>query len=360
MGTVINPLGGYLVVNSSIIGTSNSVNITGNALITGCISITSTGYLSIANITNATILNATMYTSNISSSSIIQTGYINRLITTLANITYANITTANITNANIIIANVNTANITAANITNANIKMANISSLSTSSLNTNNLFQTGNILIPPGVIMLWSGNTTPSGWLLCDGNSYSVTTYYNLYLAIGTTYGSGSNSFCVPKFSGSFPLGVSTSTYNLGNTGGNTTITLSSSQLPAHNHTITITDPGHTHTLTESSHNHTISSIGSHTHSISIDGTYLKGSSSQRQYSIADRAQYWYGYSDTTLTISGTTGSAQSGISISQNSTGATIQSASTGITLSCASTGSGAQMSIMNPYLAIYYIIKY
>ena len=53
----------------------------------------------------------------------------------------------------------------------------------------------------PGVIQLYAGSTAPNGWLICNGQSVSRTTYAALYAVIGTTYGAGdgSTTFNVPN-----------------------------------------------------------------------------------------------------------------------------------------------------------------
>lgn len=81
---------------------------------------------------------------------------------------------------------------------------------------------------PSGGIILWSGSivSIPSGWLLCNGTS-------------GT-----------PDLRDRFVVGAGT-TYAVGATGGNATITLTEAQLPAHTHTFsatTSTTGAHTHT----------------------------------------------------------------------------------------------------------------
>ena len=74
----------------------------------------------------------------------------------------------------------------------------------------------GSTGIPSGFIGLWSGaaNAIPSGWYLCDGNN-------------GT-----------PNLKGRFVVGYDNndSDYDVNDTGGSKTITLSTSQLPSHNH----------------------------------------------------------------------------------------------------------------------------
>lgn len=65
---------------------------------------------------------------------------------------------------------------------------------------------------PPGTIMAFAGNSTPSGFLLCDGSSISRTTYADLFAAIGTTWGSGNGSttFNLPSLNGYWLKGSST------------------------------------------------------------------------------------------------------------------------------------------------------
>lgn len=56
--------------------------------------------------------------------------------------------------------------------------------------------------VPPGVVQAYAGDTVPAGWLLCNGQEVSRTTYSALFSAIGTTYGAGdeSTTFNVPDF----------------------------------------------------------------------------------------------------------------------------------------------------------------
>jgi microcystin-dependent protein len=64
---------------------------------------------------------------------------------------------------------------------------------------------------PPGTIITMAVQSTPSGYLACDGGSYSFGGIYsNLYQVIGTTYGTGGvGKFKVPNFNdGSFLRGV--------------------------------------------------------------------------------------------------------------------------------------------------------
>ena len=122
--------------------------------------------------------------------------------------------------------------------------------------------------IPVGSVNDFAGSAAPSGWLLCYGQAVSRTTYAALLSVIGTTYGVGDNSttFNLPDCRGRFGAGrddmggvaanrITAAGGNfdgtvLGGAGGQQNETLTTAQMPAHNHTINVTDPGHTHTVT--------------------------------------------------------------------------------------------------------------
>ena len=98
----------------------------------------------------------------------------------------------------------------------------------------------GIVAVPSGCILLWSGaaNAIPSGFVLCNG----------------------SNS--TPDLRGKFVVGYhdSNGDYDVGDTGGAETVTLSEAQIPSHNHSFS---SSHTHgsgsysTNTTGSHSHT-------------------------------------------------------------------------------------------------------
>jgi microcystin-dependent protein len=50
------------------------------------------------------------------------------------------------------------------------------------------------MLCPPGAVMDFATATAPAGWLVCDGQEISRTTYAALFAAIGTTWGAGNGS----------------------------------------------------------------------------------------------------------------------------------------------------------------------
>jgi microcystin-dependent protein len=64
----------------------------------------------------------------------------------------------------------------------------------------------GDGAIPAGAIMDFAGPNPPAGWLTCDGQAVSRTTYALLFIAIGGTWGAGdgSTTFNLPNFTSRF------------------------------------------------------------------------------------------------------------------------------------------------------------
>jgi hypothetical protein len=108
---------------------------------------------------------------------------------------------------------------------------------------------------------------------------------------------------------GRMPISADDSTYTIGGTGGSATTTLSTSNLPSHNHSATsvVTDPGHVH-------------------------TYNYGSTNASNVSLND-IPFWYGRSVTQVN------SAVTGITV-----GTTI-----------GNTGSGTAATTISPYIVVY-----
>lgn len=116
------------------------------------------------------------------------------------------------------------------------------------------------VLSHSGMIVAWPSNSIPTGWLLCDGQAVSRTTYADLFAAIGTTFGAGdgSTTFNVPNIKGRVIVGKDgsqTEFDTLGETGGAKTHTLTTAEIPSHTH---IQDA---HTHTQNSHTHPVGPV---------------------------------------------------------------------------------------------------
>jgi microcystin-dependent protein len=98
-----------------------------------------------------------------------------------------------------------------------------------------------------GEVRIFANNTLPNGWLLCNGAAVSRTTYAALFSAIGTTWGvgDGSTTFNLPPADRAV-VGAGMA-YSLGETFGEDSHALTSSEGPTHTHTVT--DPGHNHSV---------------------------------------------------------------------------------------------------------------
>ncbi len=60
---------------------------------------------------------------------------------------------------------------------------------------------------PPGAVMYFARITPPEGWLECNGQAVSKTTYPLLFDAIGITFGSDGDTFRLPDLRGEFIRG---------------------------------------------------------------------------------------------------------------------------------------------------------
>jgi microcystin-dependent protein len=94
-----------------------------------------------------------------------------------------------------------------------------------------------------GEIRLFAGNFAPRGWQFCEGQILSISQNTALFSILGTTYGgNGTTTFALPDLRGRFPMqpgqGPGLTNRTLGEQGGSENVTLISSQMPAHNHSV--------------------------------------------------------------------------------------------------------------------------
>lgn len=96
-----------------------------------------------------------------------------------------------------------------------------------------------------GSMLMWPTATTPSGFLLCNGQTVSRATYAALFAILGASFGAGdgSTTFTLPDYRDRMPIGAGT-TYAAAAVGGS-----KDAIVVSHTHTATsvVTDPQHKH-----------------------------------------------------------------------------------------------------------------
>jgi microcystin-dependent protein len=94
-----------------------------------------------------------------------------------------------------------------------------------------------------GEIKMFAGTFAPLNWVFCWGQQLPISSYNALYSIIGTQFGGdGTTNFGVPDLRGRIPIGGGSGP-NLtprtpGQSGGAEIVTLTTSQLPSHSHTV--------------------------------------------------------------------------------------------------------------------------
>lgn len=96
-------------------------------------------------------------------------------------------------------------------------------------------------------IRIFPFNFPPTGWAFCDGQLLPISQNTALFSLLGTTYGGdGKSTFGLPNMQGNAPMqqgqGQGLSLRDLGEMSGSDTITLLTSEMPLHNHTMSTTN----------------------------------------------------------------------------------------------------------------------
>jgi microcystin-dependent protein len=85
-------------------------------------------------------------------------------------------------------------------------------------------------------IRLLSFNFPPKGWALANGQLLPINQNQALFALLGTTYGGdGQVNFALPDLRGRVPMHVGNG-FTLGERGGETSHTITQSEMPTHNH----------------------------------------------------------------------------------------------------------------------------
>jgi microcystin-dependent protein len=94
-----------------------------------------------------------------------------------------------------------------------------------------------------GEIRMFGGNFPPNGWAFCNGALMPISENDALFMLLGTTYGGdGQETFALPNLSGRLPIHMGTGpsgvTYQIGEAAGVESVTLTTQQIPTHNHSV--------------------------------------------------------------------------------------------------------------------------
>jgi hypothetical protein len=199
-----------------------------------------------------------------------------------------------------------------------------IAQVDTSSTSVTELNRVPGYGVPSGAITMWSGsiNDIPAGWTLCDGTG-------------------GGQSISVPDLQGKFVVGAG-NTYSIGDTGGKDQVTLSTGELPSHDH-----GDGNLNTGTNGSHQHggTIS-VDSHDHGNGTLEIDMSNSVHKHNYTALTSS------SDTTINEGSGTSTTVVG-STTKNLNAGTTNPVNTGTLSASGSTSSSSPSGTMNDYSA-------
>jgi len=173
--------------------------------------------------------------------------------------------------------------------------------------------------IPTATIVPWSASSVPSGFLECNGAAVSRSTYAALFAIVGTTYGAGdgASTFNLPDLQDNVAVGKS-GTKALASTGGANTVT-STGNVGGSTANATLTE----------------SQLASHKHNAEqfLNGTFAGGSTPNAPRA-ATNPPFFY--------------------NLNINNTGS-----GTGHSHNMSATFSGDATSVVQPYIAVIYIIK-
>jgi microcystin-dependent protein len=92
-----------------------------------------------------------------------------------------------------------------------------------------------------GQLLLVPYNFAPAGYAFCQGQLLPISQNTALFSLLGTNFGgNGTSTFALPNLQGCMPIGTGQGpgqpSYFIGQTGGETSVTLLTTQLPTHTH----------------------------------------------------------------------------------------------------------------------------
>ena len=221
--------------------------------------------------------------------------------------------------------------------------------------------------VPIGALTMWAGATAspPANWLICDGRTldYGATpAYHGLFNVIGRTFNPAltGTQFALPNLAQKFPLGTGPNA--LGQVGGSLSASIGVANLPPHNHPASqdahahvISTGSHAHVIATGGHSHAIHT-GSHNHTVPNAATFTAGAGlaggtgAVQGNQTTSTAGDLGGNTDAVGNLGGNTDTAGN----LGGSTDTRTPNVYTG------NTGSGTPLSVVPPFLAINFIIRY
>lgn len=211
---------------------------------------------------------------------------------------------------------------------------------------------------PAGTINQFAGSSAPAGYMVCDGSAVSRSTYADLFAVIGTTYGAGdgSTTFNLPDLRSRIPVGRNASDGDFdsaGKTGGAKTHTITTAQLPNHNHS-----SGSLANASAGNHDHSISGSAQSTNTTTSPRSnampWIRDAGAHYDDGQYDELRFYNGANYHQPTDMDWLPLANASLSITAAGSHSHSISGSTG------NTGSGNAIPIVQPYLVVNYIIKY
>lgn len=179
------------------------------------------------------------------------------------------------------------------------------------------------VLTTAGAMVPFAGTVAPSGWLLCNGQQVSRTTFAALFAICGITYGSGDGitTFNIPDTRGRVIAGAdggvnrltttTMSSQSAGGLGGQETVTLTLSQIPTG-----ITSSG------SGSGSATVAATGGRSNIPVTDGTVGQGQSAPQSGNT-----YVFQTGGSWGSVSSLSGSVSTSVSVTSNNTGGGLHS---------------------------------
>jgi microcystin-dependent protein len=212
-------------------------------------------------------------------------------------------------------------------------------------------------LLPPS-------RPVPNGYIELQDNPIQVSrvVYANLFTEFGTYYGAGdgTTTFTLPG-KGNRYIRLSSSGMTPGTTGGSNQISITTNNLPPHNHPIQdlphnhgVNNPPHNHGVTDGGHGHSISDPG-HIHGTPLHQEGGSGAFGGRDFQNSAPGTFNTGLSGTGININPNT----SNVSVNLATTNVTLNPSSTGLTQT-QNTGSGTPMTHEPSYITVRVFVKF